>query len=221
MPNPIFTTLETTSLPAGKSLLVIEDSPSAAGSQAIQFALKSDSVLISLFVTSTTGTLDVEVYTFASSDYTKRRLVSSFPGITSPTTDLLVRQPSICMGNIEVVVTYSDACSFEIRARGITVGASSTKILGSTGFKASQTNIPTTPTIVIAASLEDRDGLILKNNNNSEILYIAESAVAANTATAYPLANGESLGIDIAAGVEIWGIASAGTIDVRILESGG
>lgn len=215
------TNLAQTSLNLGKSLTVLNESPTAGGSKVVSFAIESDTVLTSLAVISISGSLDINVYTLAGDDGI-RDLLFSFPTITS-STNLILKKAAIAMGYIQIEAIWSGACEFIVKARAIATGDANARILGSSAFRATQDTVSTvSPSLVIPAAFTDRNGLVLKNNNTgSGILYIAESAIGAAIATAYPIYPQESLGVDLAAGAEIWAIAASSPIDVRILEAGG
>jgi len=215
------TTLNTTALSLGKVLTVLSEAPTAAGTSSRRFSIESDSVLVSVFATAVTGTVDIKVYTQAGDDDTQDVEVISFPTLSAPTSFLLLRKSAVVMQYVRIEATYTGSCSFTIKAKAINAGETSVSILSSGNFTASQNDVTNgAAELVIPVSLTDRDGLILKNNSTSGILYIGESSVAANSTTGYPIYPGESLAMDIAAGATVWGIADVPTLDVRILESG-
>lgn len=205
-------------LPQGKERLVIDEAPTAAGSNTIELGVDADTVIVSLFVTSVSGDLDVSVKTKGGSGTVE---VIKFPTVSSPTADLLIRKAAAIMDRIQITATYTDAVDYEIRVRGVGTGEASVRILGANDATASQEDISTTAAVLVPAALTDRAGLIVKNNNSSGILYIGFTAAEATSANGYPVGAGESLGIDVAAGQEIYGVASSGTIDVRLMEAGG
>ncbi len=205
------------SLPQGKEKLLIDKAPTAAGTDIAEIGIDADTVIISLFVSSLSGDLDIVVDTLAGSgDIT----VINFPTISAPTTNLFIKKAAAIMDKIRVTATYTDAVDYEVYVRGVGTGEASVRILGSNDAEASQTDIGTSATIIIPAALTDRSGLIIKNNDSSANLFIGYTALEATLANGYPIGPGESIGIDIASGQELFGIASAGTIDVRIMEAG-
>lgn len=206
------------SLPRGKEHLLISESPSQAGSKTESIGIDSDSVLVSLFVTSITGTIDVTVYTEV--DTGQESEIISFPQINSSTANLLIRKAALSMDRVRVEAVYTGACEYSVRVRGIGAGEASVKIQGQSNASASQSNVETSAQVVIPSTLDDRVGLVLKNNSASGILYIGFTLAEATLGNAYPLAPGESLGMDLAAGQAIYGLSSSGTIDVRILQAG-
>lgn len=210
--------VQTSSFPQGKTLRVAKEAPTVAGTQSWTFTTDADAGLFSLYVTSVSGNLDVSVYTQIEEG--KDLLVITFPTISAPTTNLLLKKAAQLIGQFKVVATWDAACDFEIYARGISSAEASVKILGATDAEASQITITTTPTILIPAAITDRSGLILKNHG-TDTLWLGFSDAEATPAIGYPIEAGESLGMDISSGVVVYGAANSGTLDIRILQAGG
>lgn len=207
-------------LPRGKVRTVIDDSPTSGGSRSESFPIDADSILVSLFVESVSGSLDVSVKSFTESG--KEIEVITFPTITSSTANLVIKKAAAVMSNIRIDASYTDAVTYEVRARGISIGEASIRILGPADGRASQIDVSSvTPTLLIPSSLDDRVGLIIKNNDSSTNIFLGYESSEATTSNGYPLGPGESLGIDIASGQELYAFASSGTVDVRIMEAGG
>lgn len=220
MVSQLTSSLNATALSPGKVLTVLSEAPSAAGTSSRRFAIESDSVLVSVFATAMSGTLDIKVYTQAGDDDSQDVEVISFPTLNAPTSFLLLRKSAVVMQYVRIEAVYTGACTYVIKAKAISAGETSVSILSSGNFSATKTTITNISSPVIPAALTDRDGLILKHNSTTGILYLGESAVAANPTTGYPIYPGESLAMDIAAGAVVWGVANTPSIDVRILESG-
>lgn len=208
-------------VPQGKTIRITSETQSLAGTKAWTFTTDADAVLVSLYVQSTSGDLDVSVYT--QTEEGRDLLIASFPTVSAPTMNLLLKKGAQVINQIKIVATWTDAVIYEIYARGVSASESSVKILGSSDASASQQSIPAVATLIIPAAITDRAGLILKNNNGvaGASLYIGFTSAEANLATGYPITAQESLGMDLSSGVEVWGISSAGTTDVRILQAGG
>lgn len=204
-------------LPNGKQITVMDLSPSAGGSHTETFAIDADTLLISLFAVSVSGTLDVSVETFT--DDNKSVEIIQFPQLNSATSNLLLRRAAVSMQNVRITATYSAAAEFEIRARGLATGETSVRILGANTGRAAQIDIDTTSQVLVPSALTDRTGIVIKNNNSSGILYLGYSASEATVADGYPVGPGESIGMDVSAGAEIYARASTGTIDVRLMEA--
>jgi len=206
------------SLQRGKERLVLKQAPIAAGAETVSLGIDADSVIVSLYVLTVSGTLDVKVRTIGGDGSLE---VISFPTISSPTTDLVIKKAAVILDRIEVTATYSAACDYEVRVRGISTGETSVKILGASSATATKQTVTTTAGLLIPAAFTDRAGLIVKNYSSSSVLFIGFTLAEAVATDGYPIGAGESLGIDVAAGQEIYAVASSGTIDTRIMEAGG
>lgn len=197
-------------------------SPTAAGSDSKVIALKSESVLISLIVLNVSGTLDVRVFTLSGEvDSGQETEIIAFPTVSAPTTGMLLRKAASTLQKVRVQVTYSGACEFEIRARGVSSSSSSVLIQGAGNLRTSQKNISSAESL-LPLSLQDRQGIIINNNNTAsgEILYIAETLIKATSGLGFPVYPGGNISVDVSAGAEIFACAGSGTIDVRIAEAG-
>lgn len=209
-------------IPRGKTRRVIDEVATAAGTTTREFGIDSDSALISLFVESTSGDVDVVVKTLTEDG--KEFVSTIFPTISSATANLVIRKAATAMTRLKVEVTYTGACTYEVRAKAIGFGEVSTKLLGAADATASQKDIGTTPTVLIPSALSDRAGLVVKNygqNPGAPTLFIGFTAAEAASGNGFPLEPGEPLGMDIDAGQEVYAVASSGTVDVRIIEAGG
>lgn len=217
--------MATTPLHPGVQARIFVQAPTTAGVQTAVVTTEADTILISLYAASVSGTLDVKVFNIVGPAQTggqpRRALAFAFPSLSATTTDLLLRRGAVTTEQVEIEVTYSAACSFEIWARAIYSGTTDTKILGASSLRVSQIDVTTTPVILIPASLNDRAGIVIKNWSTGADLYVGESAAKADPLVGYPLAARDGLAIDLAAGQVIWGVASTGTVDVRLGESGG
>jgi len=207
----------TGSLPRGREFLLISDNKAAAGTTVETIGIASDSVLVSVFCKSVTGTLQIRVFTEV--DVGEDVEIITFPEITTATANLLIRKAALSMDRVRVEAVYSGASEYSVRVRGIGAGETSVRIEGQTSATASKEDIGTTPQVIIPSDMEDRTGLILKNNSTSGILYIGFTL--AELAEGYPIGPGESLGMDLAGGQSIYGVSSSGTLDIRILQAGG
>lgn len=200
----------------GKTCLVMDVVDTAANTVIKEFSIESDSVLVSFFAESTSGTITVTVDTLTENG--KTLTVITFPSITSASTELLLKKAAAVMSRIRVTAVYTDAATFEIRARGISAGELSVSILGASSGEAKQKDISSAANIIPSA-LTDRQGLIVRNNNTSGVLFIGYALAQATSAIGYPLNPGEAMGIDLQSGEELFGVASTGTIDTRIMEA--
>lgn len=207
-------------LASGTQIRLIQEAPTQAGTISRELSLETDAVLVTLWASSVDGTLDVSVY--ALTDTGKETILFTFPQLSAGTTDLLLRKSGVATQRVRVVATYSDACDYEIYTRAVTTaGESTARLLGASNLRTSTASVTTSAAVLIASSLTDRSGLMIKNTSASDKIFIAESLVKATSLLGYPVDAGESLGMDVAAGVTIYAVSSSGTIDIRILEAGG
>lgn len=199
---------------------VIRESPTLGGVTSKDGSIFSDSLLATLWVDSTAGSLDISVFTLT--DTGKETLLFSFPSISAGTTSLLLKKSGVSLQRFRIQATYSDACSYEVYVRAVEgIGESSTAILGSNTWKVSQTDVTTTPAVLIASSLTDRNGVLIKNWSTSSTIYVGESLGKADTSIGYPLAPRDAVAMDIAAGAAVYAVSDTGTADIRVAESGG
>jgi hypothetical protein len=206
-------------LPVGKTTPLVRQETAADGVWEATLTIDSDSVLLSLFVSSlASGNLDVVAYTFAEAG--KEAEIITFPTIVAPTSELLLRKAAATLSNIRVVVTATGLATFDLRAKAISAGESSVKIVGAADLITDQLTVGNTPTSLIATSLTDRLGLVIRNWSSTDTLYIGETALKATTSAGYPIAPGESLGIDIQAGQSLFGTADPTSVDLRIMQAG-
>jgi hypothetical protein len=160
------------------------------------------------------------VYTLT--DVGKELLLFSFPTITAGTTNLLLKKAGVSMQRFRVEATYTGVCQYEVHVRAVEgAGESSVRILGAGEWRTSQATVTTTASLLIAAALTDRNGVVIKNWSSSNSLFLAETSAKATSALGYPLAPKDAIAMDIAAGAAIYAVAGTGTVDVRIGESGG
>lgn len=191
-----------------------------AGSRVAQSSIQSDSLLATLWVSSvTSGNLSVSVYTLT--DTGKEALLFTFPTVTAPTTNLLLKKSGISLQRFKVVATYSGICEYEVYVRAVEgAGESSARILGSDNWRVSQQDVTTSPGILISSTLTDRNGVLVKNWSQSSTIYLGEELAKADSSVGYPLGPRDAVAMDIAAGAEVYAVSDTGTADIRIIESG-
>jgi hypothetical protein len=206
----------------GNEKLVFNSPLSGNGTKYVDFDIQSDTVLLSLYTKSITGTLTVTAYTVGDSTDPQQILeVASFPTLTGPLTNLLLRKAAVSLDTIRLKIVYSGEADIEIRAKAISTGESTVTIKGQASGRASQKTVTATADILIPASLNERAGLIVRNNSASVVIYLGFSLAETTLAVGYPLYPGESLGMAIGAGQDLYAISTVGNVDVRILEAGG
>lgn len=190
-----------------------------AGTTVKEGSIQTDSLLATLWVNSiSSGSISVVVYT--ETEPGKADDIITFPTVNAPTTELLIRKSAVALQRFRVVVTYTGICDYEIYIRAIEgAGESSVRILGAPSFRVTQQDVTTTAIELIPASLDDRQGIIIKNWSISTNMYIAETMAKATIGDGYPVAPRDNVTLDVSAGVSVWAVAESGTVDVRIGES--
>lgn len=131
----------------GKTETIISIDSQVAGSNDEYFHIESDSLLVSLFVTSIAGTLDVTVYTLTEEG--KQLSVITYPTVSSPTSELVLKKAPDVMSRIRIVATYSDATTFEVRARALSTGDDS----GGSSGDITANKITPPPTIMLFSAV--------------------------------------------------------------------
>lgn len=207
-------------LTQGKEIPIIEEAVTSAGVTEQTIVIDADTVLISVQATQVTGSLVIEAFTETAEGQSVS--VLTFPTITAPTTELLLREPttSQVMQRLRIRATYTGACTFKIRARGLGRGQSNIRIQGNDSWRASQIDVGTSPTLVIPAGLTDRQGLVVRNWSSTITIYVGASAAEATVANGYPIDAKAALGLDLQAGAAVYAVADSGTADIRLLEAG-
>lgn len=216
--------MPTSPLKDGNQTRVFASTQASAGSETSQvLALQSDTVLVTLWADSVVGTLDVAVYTLDGKDTGHRVLVAAFPQLTAATAadGLLLRRAAITMDLIQIVATFSAACAYEVHARGIQTGSTDARIIGSSSIKTTKVPVTTSAGAVLPVALTDRNDVVFKNWSTSGNVYLASSLAGATTASGFPLAPKDALGMTITAGTTVYAVSDSGTVDLRVMEAGG
>ena len=211
---------QTVPLHPGVQDRVLGEAPAASGISQVDISLETDAILVTLWVDSIAGTLDVGVFA-TTADSGKESLLFAFPQLSAGTTDLLLRRSSISTKRVRIRVTYSDACAYEVYARAVGSGSSDTRILGANSFETDQVTVGTTNIVLIPSVLTDRSGLVIKNWSDTQVVYLAESSAKLTAGKSYPLAPKDALAMDVSAGVEVWAVSDTAGADVRLGQSGG
>jgi hypothetical protein len=84
-----------------------------------------------------------------------------------------------------------------------------------------QVSVDTNAVLLVADPLPERSAVMVRNLSTTASLYIAFTEADATTAAGWPLRPGEIWRGAVAPGLEVWGAASAGTIDVRVMQGAG
>jgi len=203
----------------GKTSIIFDGALTGTGETCIDFVLDSaDSILVSLYVRSVSaGTVSATLYTKTLDG--EEVAIISFPDITAPTTDLLLKKAAVGLSNMKLCISHTGDAEVSVYGKGIAIGEASVRLLGASEIKTSQVDIGNTASVLVPSALTDRAGMVIKNYSLVDTLFVAESLAKAISGTAYPMGPGEAMGVDVAAGVELYGISGGGTIDVRILEA--
>lgn len=197
---------------------VLNESPTSASIIDKCITVQSDGVLLSLFVQELTGTLDVNVYTLTKAG--EEKLIDTFPQISSPTAELIIRKQIEVHDQMRVEVITSGAAKYDIRAKGVDAGAAAVTLQGATTWDVQNVTVTNTPSILIGADLDDRNGLLIRNANftGAEVLRIADTEAKLLAGIYASVLPGESIQPDLRAGNEIWAESSGADIRVEVVE---
>lgn len=198
----------------------MSEATSGAGTLTRVFTLDSDTFQTSLFVSSISGSLSITISTITGEG--KEKEVITYPAITSPSTQLDLKKAATAMGIIKATAVFTGACTFELKAKGLSSGETSAKIQSANVARATKVIVPNPGKVLLPAALSDRKGIIVRNWSTTITVYLGFSVSEANFANGYPLKPQEALSIDLGAGATLYAdIQNAGTADVRIIEAGG
>lgn len=210
----------------GMSFELINETTTGAGVRYEDANLQSDSILVTLYVSSiSSGTLTLELVGLTGpdgDDAVESDPLISFPAVSSPTTTMLLRAGAVITQRVRLRATYTGVCTYTVTIRAINGGvSSSTRILASDSMRMSQQTVGTSVVAIIPAALLDRAGVVIKNWSTTQTVYLGATVLETTLGNGFPLAPKDGLAVDIAAGVEIYGISDAPGADIRIAESGG
>lgn len=206
----------------GAEMQLLDITVSEAREYAADFSIQSDAVLVTLIATSVASSLDVLVTAVDEPSGLESSPLLAFPTVTGPASNLLIQRSGIVPANLRLRVTAGvGGASFRVKVRAVSSGTSDTRILGADSLKVSQVTVGTSAQVLIAASLLDRAGIVIKNWSSTQTVYLAESLVKATSSVGYPLAPRDAIAMDVSAGVSIYVISDSPNADIRIAESGG
>lgn len=178
---------------------------------------QADTILVSVFIRSITTSVKVDVYT-VSQDGSKK--IINFPLLTAPTAELVIEQAAATLSNLRLDIDYVGDCDFDVVFRGVTGGTTSNSIaFGAASATAYNVVATSTPAILIPAAITDRQGLILKNYGSGATLFIGFTLSEASASVGWPMAQGETIAIDLQAGQVIYAVSSGANINVRVMEA--
>ncbi len=101
----------------GTSARLVNTSASAAGVTTKDFVVQSDSVLVSVWVSSITGSLTVELLDVL--DETQESVALSLPPFVAPSTAVFSQQSGTVTSNVRIRATYTGACDFQVHVRAV------------------------------------------------------------------------------------------------------
>jgi hypothetical protein len=206
-------------LKQGLQEVLLKGTPTSSGVSVKDFSIQSDAVLIVVWVTATSGSIDISVANILD-DGNKESALITFPTITAPTPTLLQKRSAASTTRLRLRVTYTGSCDFEISARAISTGSGDTRILGASSLQMLQKNVSIPHTVLVSASTKDRSAIAIKNNSTSGTIYIAETIAKTTIAKGWPVGPKDALGLDVQAGVELYAVSDGPVCDIRIIESG-
>jgi hypothetical protein len=84
-----------------------------------------------------------------------------------------------------------------------------------------QLNITTTAALIVETPLPERSVVMVRNCSTTSTLYLGFAEADATVESGWPLRPGDIWRGAVAPGLAVWGVASAGTVDVRIMQGAG
>lgn len=222
----------------GTQVQLVAESTTGSGTTTREGSVQSSAILVSLFVNSiASGTLSVTVRTLT--DTGKEVDIITFPVVSGPTANLLLRKSGDTLQRFKVIATYTDSCEYEIYVKAVdgggvqdvtilgqpidvnvTGGDIDVTIVPPSAWTTHQETVTAVAALLIPASISDRKGILVKNWSTTTDVYIAESLIAADPATAYPLSARDAVALDLTAGSSVYAVTISGTADVRIVQAG-
>lgn len=210
----------------GTQRTILEVAPTAASSHEVWFENQADSILLTLFVNSSAGDVEVKLYSVTQGGPAQSPIheleILTFPVVSGPTTTLLVEVASVTTARLKLVATTTDAADFEVQARAINGGASDVRVVTAGSIEMDKKIINSGPgQVVVAAALTESVGFLIKNwSSNGAIVYIAETQAKATTGLGFPLAPGDSFDVSVKAGQTYYATATVDGADLRIVKGG-
>lgn len=209
----------------GTQLSVLRRDETVAGSADITFDVQSDSVLCTLFAEVNSGDLDVTVYGItqggpADNSVAHETPLISFPTVSAPTADLLIQTAAATTSRLRVKATWTGEVKFDVQARAINGGTSTTRVVTAGAIAMEQITVNTgAAQTVISPALIDSVGFMLRNwSTNGAIIYVAETPAKAVPATGWPLGPGDVVDISVKAGQAYYASATLDGADLRIVK---
>lgn len=202
---------------ASKTRVLFDGTLTGNAVKTVDFVLEADTLLLSVFVRTVSGSVTVSCDTFTLTG--ERSEVITFPVVSAPTSELLLKKAAVALANCSLKITHTDDCEVQVVAKGLSAGELNARILGAASATARSATVTGTPAVLVAASLLDRSGLLIKNVSSTTI-YIGFTLAEASSSEGYPLLANDTLSVDLAAGQAVYAVrAGAGSSDVRLIEA--
>jgi len=206
----------------GKTERLIAETTTGAGETSREGSIISDSLLATVWVDNVaSGSLTITVYTLT--DTGKEVELFSFPALTAPTTNILLKKAGISLQRFRVKATYTGECTYEVYIRAISgIGEASVRILGSQSWEVGQATVGTAAQVLIPAAIVDRRGFIIRNYSTSnQTIFVAQDLASATAGLGFPIPPGETFSVDVASGAEVYVVSTGANTDVRYAQAGG
>lgn len=208
----------------GTQRTILEVAPTAASTHEVWFENQADSILLTLFVNSSAGDVDVSLYSVTQGGPAESPVheleILTFPTVTGPTSTLLVEVASVTTTRLKLVATTTDAANFEVQARAINGGASDVRVVTAGTAKTDQKDINIAPAqVIIPPTLTSGIGFMCRNwSSNGATIYVSETQANAVPGKGWPLGPGDTFDISVKGGQTWYASSSIDGADLRILE---
>lgn len=209
----------------GSQYVMLRESPAAAATFDVVFTNQADAVLLTLFVNSTDGDVDVRLFNItqggpADPKAAQESQVLSFPTVSAPTTTLLIQVAPVTTSRVRLKVTTTAAADFEIQARAINGGASNTRVISSSSIRTDQKVVNTGPAQeIISPTLTDQIGFMIRNwSSNGANIYWSTDPLKAVPSLGWPLSPGDVSSISVRGGQAIYASSDIDGADLRLVE---
>lgn len=209
----------------GSQYVMLQEDVAGAQSFDLAFINQADSILLTLFVNSSAGDVNVQLFGItqggpADSSTPHEVQILSFPTVTGPTTTLLIQIASVTTHRLRLKASTTAAANFEVQARAINGGASTTRVVTSSSIRTDQKNVNTgVPQEIISASLTDQIGFMIRNwSSNSANIFWSTDISKATPTEGYPLAPGDVASISVRGGQAVYASSDVDGADLRMVE---
>lgn len=212
-------------LPQGKTFPILKNAPTSAGEDTHKFGVDADGIMVWVEVFSVTGTVSVTVDTLGENDSNSDTVIGPLV-FSSPTAEPVKSTAVNILSTIKVTVTYTGACDYAIRARGISrggAGADDAPLTVTTDFTPLlvanpqiQNFILTTAGDELAVALPSVKRFKFQAVNDAMLSYAYEP-LATDIITVWPGNSEEETDIDETAGLTLYIKSNKDNTPVQIL----